>query len=154
VSVEFFSREGILLGSRKTLELDIHAITGIPVSALQRSSLSDYIIRERLAWMGRRETTREEDRAYSLLGIFGVHMQLIYGEGKRTLSNGCRRRSALRRVSLFILPHPLTAADGASGAAEDRAKDDVCLADLRDTDLRDDKRRIERTKGGLLEGSD
>ncbi len=32
--------------------------------------------------MDHRETTREEDKAYALLGIFDVQMPLIYGEGR------------------------------------------------------------------------
>jgi hypothetical protein len=36
----------------------------------------------RLSWAERRETKREEDQAYALLGIFEVHIPLIYGEGK------------------------------------------------------------------------
>jgi hypothetical protein len=35
-----------------------------------------------MSWAERRETTRKEDKAYSLLGIFDVHMPLIYGEGR------------------------------------------------------------------------
>jgi len=35
-----------------------------------------------MSWADTRQTTREEDMAYSLLGIFDVHMPLIYGEGK------------------------------------------------------------------------
>jgi hypothetical protein len=35
-----------------------------------------------MSWAARRETTRIEDMAYSLLGIFGVHMPLLYGEGE------------------------------------------------------------------------
>lgn len=34
----------------------------------------------RLSWMNERQTTRVEDEAYCLLGIFDVHMPLIYGE--------------------------------------------------------------------------
>jgi hypothetical protein len=34
-----------------------------------------------MSWAETRQTKREEDRAYSLLGIFGIHMPLIYGEG-------------------------------------------------------------------------
>jgi hypothetical protein len=30
-----------------------------------------------------RETTRPEDLAYSLLGLFGVNMPILYGEGER-----------------------------------------------------------------------
>ena len=35
-----------------------------------------------MSWAARRQTTRVEDRAYSLMGIFGVHMTTIYGEGE------------------------------------------------------------------------
>ncbi|KAF4865674.1 Vegetative incompatibility protein HET-E-1 [Colletotrichum siamense] len=38
---------------------------------------------ERLSWLARRETTRLEDMAYCMLGIFGISMPLIYGEGSR-----------------------------------------------------------------------
>jgi hypothetical protein len=34
----------------------------------------------RLSWAAHRETSRHEDSAYCLLGLFGVHMPLIYGE--------------------------------------------------------------------------
>jgi hypothetical protein len=34
-----------------------------------------------MAWIKNRETTRKEDKAYSLLGIFDVHIPLLYGEG-------------------------------------------------------------------------
>ena len=43
--------------------------------------MSEFTIRERISWAASRETTREEDMAYCLLGIFGVYMPLIYGEG-------------------------------------------------------------------------
>ena len=35
-----------------------------------------------MLWAEKRETTRKEDKVYSLLGIFNVHMPLIYGEGR------------------------------------------------------------------------
>ncbi|KAH9846720.1 hypothetical protein C2E23DRAFT_743388, partial [Lenzites betulinus] len=38
-------------------------------------------VAKRMSWAAERKTTRVEDRAYSLLGIFGVHMSPIYGEG-------------------------------------------------------------------------
>ncbi|KAG9231677.1 hypothetical protein BJ875DRAFT_506520 [Amylocarpus encephaloides] len=81
-SVDFFSKEGELLGNKASLERHIYEITGIPVSALRGSLLSDFSIAERMSWAERRETTRKEDQAYSLLGIFDVYMPLIYGEGK------------------------------------------------------------------------
>ncbi|XP_014551998.1 hypothetical protein COCVIDRAFT_48018, partial [Bipolaris victoriae FI3] len=80
--VEFFSREGTKLGTKKSLEQQIHEITGIPIQALAGSPLSDFRIEERLSWAAKRQTKREEDAAYSLLGLFDLHIPLIYGEGK------------------------------------------------------------------------
>lgn len=81
-SVQFFSLEGELLGDKKSLERQIHETTGITVSALQGTPLSEFSVEERFSWAENRETKKEEDKAYSLLGIFGVFLPLIYGEGR------------------------------------------------------------------------
>ena len=86
-SVEFFSQEGNRLGDKKSLERQIHEITGIAVSAIHGASLSQFSVEERLLWAENRQTTREEDKAYSLLGIFDVYMPLIYGEGRDNALN-------------------------------------------------------------------
>jgi hypothetical protein len=82
-SVEFFSVEGERLGDKKLLERQIHEITGITTRALQGDPLSHFSVNERMSWAAKRETKREEDAAYSLLGIFNIHMPLIYGEGRK-----------------------------------------------------------------------
>jgi len=82
-SVEFFSREGKPLGSKKLLEKQLSEITGIPVAALRGTPLSFFSTEEKLSWMGNRQTTREEDSVYSLLGIFDLHMPAMYGEGRQ-----------------------------------------------------------------------
>jgi len=87
-SVEFFTRDGYRLGDKKSLEQKIHDITGISIPALRGNPLSQFSVEERLKWAETRQTSREEDWAYSLLGIFGVFMPLIYGEGK---DNALRR---------------------------------------------------------------
>jgi Heterokaryon incompatibility protein (HET) len=79
--VEFFSQEGKRLGDKRILKRCIQEITGISISALEGAPLSQFGIDERLSWAKNRQTTRAEDRAYSLLGIFGIHLSLIYGEG-------------------------------------------------------------------------
>ena len=81
-SVEFFSADRVRLGDRISLEKQISDITAIPIDALQGRSLSEFSIDERLAWMEGRNTTVQEDKAYSLFGIFDVQMPLLYGEGK------------------------------------------------------------------------
>jgi len=35
-----------------------------------------------MLWAAKRTAKRKEDEAYSLFGIFGLHMPLIYGEGR------------------------------------------------------------------------
>jgi len=81
-SVEFFSAEGERLGNKVSLVQEIHDTTGISIQALQGSPLSQFSVNERMSWAERRETKREEDAAYCLLGIFDIHMPLIYGEGR------------------------------------------------------------------------
>ena len=82
-SVQFFSKEGVYLGDKESLQQDIHEVTGIPRAALQSSPLSEFSISTRMEWIAKRNTTRGEDKAYSLLGIFDVHIPLIYGEEEK-----------------------------------------------------------------------
>ena len=44
--------------------------------------MDTFSVEQRLSWSSNRQTTREEDKAYSLLGIFGVFTFLNYGEGE------------------------------------------------------------------------
>jgi hypothetical protein len=81
-SVTFFSQEGVRLGDKQSLKLLVHDITCITPQALEGNLLQEFGVEERLSWVKSRQTTRKEDKAYSLLGIFGVFMSLIYGEGE------------------------------------------------------------------------
>ncbi|KAH3976696.1 hypothetical protein HBH98_011560 [Parastagonospora nodorum] len=82
-SVKFFSREGHLLFTKSSKVLEIANITHIPAEALQqRGPLSRYSVEERMSWAKERNTTRSEDVAYCLMGVFDIHMVPIYGEGK------------------------------------------------------------------------
>jgi hypothetical protein len=82
-SVTFFSAERQRLGDKASLETLLHEITGIPIDVLQGNPLCNFGIQERFSWLGNRKTKRVEDRAYSLFGIFDVHLPLIYGEGEK-----------------------------------------------------------------------
>lgn len=81
LTVEFYSKEWDHLGEKRELSATISQITSIPVAALKGAPLSGFEVEERLSWSAGRQTKREEDSAYSLLGLFGVFMPLIYGEG-------------------------------------------------------------------------
>lgn len=79
--VEFFSKEGVCLGSRLELIQLIHNITNIPHKALSGASLEEFDADQKLSWAAERQTTREEDEVYALLGIFGIELPFIYDEG-------------------------------------------------------------------------
>lgn len=80
--VEFFSKEGKQLGSRISLEQEIYEITKIPIGVLRGQRLTGFSVEERMSWAANRMTTLKEDKAYCLLGICGVFLPLIYGEGE------------------------------------------------------------------------
>ena len=86
-SVEFFCQEGKRLGDKRSLERQIHEITRIAVQALHGTPLSQFSINERFQWAEQRQTMREEDWAYSLLGIFDICIPIMYGEGKKNAVN-------------------------------------------------------------------
>jgi len=102
-SVEFFSKDGARLGDKESLQHLIHNVTGIPIEALSGSDMSEFDVAKRFSWAANRQTTEEEDGAYCLFGIFGVHLPLIYGEG---------RERALRRLKKEIESSEDTSMDG------------------------------------------
>jgi hypothetical protein len=95
-SVEFFSENGVRLGDKESLKQIIHEVTGIPIEALLGSDLSEFDVAERFSWAANRRTTEEEDGAYCLFGIFGVHLPLIYGEGKDNALERLRSAAILK----------------------------------------------------------
>jgi hypothetical protein len=59
--------------------------------------LDDISVSTRMSWASKRNTTRVEDMAYCLLGLFRVHMPLLYGEGAnafRRLQEEIAKRTA------------------------------------------------------------
>lgn len=82
-SVEFFSKEGLRLGDKGSLGPKLQEIIGIAQRALHGTLLYEFPVEERMSWANGRKTKREENMAYSLLGIFEVHAPLLYGEGRK-----------------------------------------------------------------------
>ncbi|RAR05617.1 HET-domain-containing protein [Stemphylium lycopersici] len=112
-SVEFFSNNGARLGDKESLKQTIQEVTKIPIEALSASNLSEFDVSERFSWAQDRETTREEDRAYCLLGIFGCHLPPIYGEG---------RENALKRLNKEIRDASEESADAFANGAKTRSR--------------------------------
>ncbi len=90
-SVDFYSQDESLLGTKATLEAQIQTATSIDKRALRGCDLSEFSVQERLAWAESRQTTREEDKAYCLLGLFGINMVPMYGEGVANALNRLNR---------------------------------------------------------------
>ena len=81
--VVFLSQNWRALGTKDSLVDLLEEITGIdaPVLFGESGSLDKVSVARRMSWAAGRKTTRVEDRAYSLMGLFGIHMPTIYGEG-------------------------------------------------------------------------
>lgn len=80
-NVEFLTSGWSDLGEKFSLRQLISDITGIRLQILMGTNLAVCCAAEKMSWASTRETTRPEDVAYCLLGLFGVNMPLLYGEG-------------------------------------------------------------------------
>ncbi|KAM3066475.1 hypothetical protein ACMFMG_012059 [Clarireedia jacksonii] len=97
-NLEFYGKSWNFIGNKLHLLDTLSNITKIDQTDLSnRSKLEELSIAKRLSWAAHRETTRIEDRAYSLLGLLDINMPLLYGEGKKAftrLQEEIIRRSA------------------------------------------------------------
>jgi ankyrin repeat protein len=80
--LQFYSSDWRCLGTKGDMCNILETITGISYQFLLGiEQLRNASVAQRMSWAAQRETTREEDIAYCLLGIFGVTIPMIYGEG-------------------------------------------------------------------------
>lgn len=85
-SVVFYGANWAKLGTRDSLKSTIEKVTGIHSLALDgnfEKVRKEFSIAQRMSWAADRKTTRVEDEAYCLLGIFNVNMPLLYGEREK-----------------------------------------------------------------------
>jgi len=84
-TVDFYDMTWKYRASKLDFINTISSCTGIPISVLQgHLALVDCSVAMRMAWAAHRQTTRVEDMAYCLLGVFDIHLPLIYGEGLKS----------------------------------------------------------------------
>jgi hypothetical protein len=81
-NVVFYNSLWNPLGTKKKLQDVITSITGIHPKFLGGTDLETASVAQKMSWAAKRTTTRVEDVAYSLLGIFDINMPLLYGEGR------------------------------------------------------------------------
>lgn len=85
-TILFFDYRWSKFGSKASLSGDIEDWTTIPSAVLMTGTLTNYSVAKIMSWAAGRKTTRVEDMAYSLLGLFGVSMPMVYGEGEKAFT--------------------------------------------------------------------
>ncbi|KAI0366491.1 HET-domain-containing protein [Pilatotrama ljubarskyi] len=110
--VVFLSMNWQPLASKMTIAKLLEEITGIDAAVLRgQRSLDEISVARRMSWASMRETSRLEDQAYSLMGIFGVNLPTIYGEGSEAfirLQEEIMRRSPDRSLLAWGPQRPLS----------------------------------------------
>ena len=82
--VIFLDSAWCILGSKSSMEEDVSLATRIKLSQLAAPVKASAAAK--MSWMSYRKTTRIEDMAYCLMGLFEVNMPLLYGEGERAFT--------------------------------------------------------------------
>jgi hypothetical protein len=96
LQVVFFDKSWNEIGTKASLADEISSITGISQAVLVVNHPGDVSVAQRMSWAANRETRYPEDRAYSLMGLFGVSMPVLYGEGDRAFE---RLQTEIMRTS-------------------------------------------------------
>ncbi|KAL9078807.1 MAG: hypothetical protein Q9157_002290 [Trypethelium eluteriae] len=72
------------IGTRESQCYIIYNITQIsPMILMKKSDARDFSVAQRMSWASRRQASKVENVAYSLMGLFEVNMPLLYGEGQK-----------------------------------------------------------------------
>jgi hypothetical protein len=82
-SLEFYGKDWSEIGTKLSLHDTVSKITGIPIPVLKLGDVGSFSVAQRMSWASKRQTTRIEDMAYCLMGLFDASMPMLYGEGKR-----------------------------------------------------------------------
>jgi hypothetical protein len=100
--LHFYNQQWARIGTKRGLAAEISAVTGIrkmylcPAPHQPPKLWLTASISERMLWIAPRITTRVEDMAYCMFGLFDINMPLLYGEGPRAF---IRLQEEIIRVS-------------------------------------------------------
>lgn len=79
-----YDRDWTEIGTKASLARQLSLVTSIEQSVLVNpAALGEYSIAKRMSWASQLNASRTEDRSFALLGILGVHMPIVYGEGHK-----------------------------------------------------------------------
>ncbi|RDX43480.1 hypothetical protein OH76DRAFT_1487856 [Lentinus brumalis] len=96
--VVFLAWDWSIIGTKAGLSEELERITMVPQSALRlEEDIWIVSVAQRMSWAAHRATTRPEDEAYCLMGIFDINMPPLYGEGRNAF---CRLQEEIMRKSI------------------------------------------------------
>jgi hypothetical protein len=78
-TVVFFDKDWVEIGTKSSLSSLLSQITRIKDLAKFKSAS----VAQKMSWASKRQTTRVEDNAYCLAGLFDINIHPMYGEGER-----------------------------------------------------------------------
>lgn len=81
--INFYATNWTFIGSKRDLTTTLSNITSIDANVLTTRAFDTCSVAKRMAWAAHRNTTKIEDLAYCLFGLFDVNIPLVYGEGKK-----------------------------------------------------------------------
>ena len=103
-NLQFFNKDWQPIGDKKRLAQTLDTITGVPVHILTGGLDANRPVDQIMSWAANRTTKLDEDRAYSLMGLLGVNMVMMYGEGEEEAFR--RLRLEVESKRLRSLPPP------------------------------------------------
>ena len=112
--VRFYDQDWNFRGSKQDLVGYLTFITGIDKAVLQmQRPLSSITVARKFFWAAHRQTTRFEDTAYCLLGMFDINMPLLYGEEEKAFRRlQTEILNTTPDLSIFAWKLPLTSRRG------------------------------------------
>ena len=113
----FVAADWEILGTKGELAPLVEEVTLIPAAVLRlEKPVYEVGVAKRMSWAAKRRTTRLEDEAYSLMGIFGIHMPTLYGEGRQAFRRLQEEIMKLTMDTSLFVWGPSTAIDALSSA--------------------------------------
>lgn len=125
----FVDKKWSVIGSRDELMDPITTITTIDRTCFgDRQAILREPVAKRMSWMSSRTTSRSEDLAYCMLGIFGINLTMLYGEGRKAFLR--LQKEIIQEIeddSIFIWQSERAVDDGVPSTSSILAPDPACF---------------------------
>ncbi|KAK0742637.1 heterokaryon incompatibility protein-domain-containing protein [Schizothecium vesticola] len=143
--INFYNSAWELIGTKQNLATRLSEATKIPTDAIAGLlPLDHFSVAQRMSWAAGRKTTRVEDRAYSLLGLFDISMPMLYGEGTKAFRR--LQEEIIKRTNDLTILGWRPDESGNSSDDEDSDNDSVLRALAVDPDAFSSSHNLQRSR--------